>query len=126
MQGQDGKLQSGVLEGFRVLKLIPLVIRYAAGAPSIVQNPTNEAITLTDTGTGDVLVTLTNGGVAPLIVVGMNILPADATTLGLLANLKAAPTRTAFSVYVNSGADGATETDPVDIHLLIVKQEQSA
>jgi len=43
----DGKLQSGFLEGHKCLKLIPLVIRWSAGVPSIVQNPVNEDIALT-------------------------------------------------------------------------------
>jgi len=121
MAGLDGKMQSSQYEGYRTQKLIPLVIRYGGGTPAIVQNPTNEAITLTDTGTGDVLVTLAVASISPLIVPGIAILPTDAGTLGLVANLKAAPSTTAFSVYVNSGADGATEVDPVDIHVLIVK-----
>lgn len=122
MAGLDGKLQSGQLEGYRTVKVIPLVIRYATGTPSIVQNPTNEDIALTDTGTGDVKLTLSSAGVAPLIVPGISVLPAAAGTLGLLPNLKTAPTSSVIEILVNSGADGATETDPVDLHVLIIKQ----
>lgn len=126
MRQQDGKQLSGVLEGYRIQKLIPLVIRYATGTPSIVQNPTNEDIALTDTGTGDVKLTLANAGVAPLIVPGISVLPTAAGTLGLGANLKTAPTSSVVEILVNSLADGTTETDPVDIHVLIVKQEVAA
>lgn len=120
MAGLDGKMHSGAYEGFRELQMIPLVIRYSAGTPSIVQNPSNEAITLTDVGTGDVLLTLTNAAIAPLMAF-VEVLPSAAGTLGLLANLKTAPTSSAVAILVNSGADGATETDPVDLHVLIVK-----
>lgn len=118
----DGKLLSGSYEGFRNLQFIPLVIRYATGTPSIVQNPANESIALTDTGTGDVKLTLANASLSPIIVAGLSVLPAAAGTLGLLPNLKTAPTTTVVEILVNSGADGATETDPVDLHILLVKQ----
>lgn len=121
-----GKQESGAYEGFRIPRLIPLVIRYAAGVPSIAQNPTNEPITLTDTGTGDVRLTFANAAVAPMIVAGLAVLPAAAGTLGLLPNLKAAPSATVIDILVNSGADGATETDPVDLHLMVWKLENSA
>lgn len=122
---ESGKSFSTQYEGFRGLKFIPLVIRYAAGTPSVVQNPTNEAIALTDTGTGDVKLTLASAGIAPLIVTAL-ALPADASTLGLTLNLKSAPTSSVVELYVNSGADGATEADPVDLHVMIVKQVASA
>lgn len=125
MRNNDGKLTSGQLEGFRASKLIPLVVRYAAGTPSIVQNPTNEAITLTDVGTGSLRLTLANPGVAPLIVPGIVSLPAAAGTLVLQPSLLSAPTSAIVNIQVNSGADGATATDPVDVHILIVKQEQA-
>lgn len=121
MAGIDGKLGSQNQEDLRTLKLIPIVIRYSAGTPSVVQNPTGEAITLTDTGTGDVLLTLASASLCPLMAF-VEVLPTAAGTLGLLANLKTAPTTTAVAILVNSGADGATETDPVDLHVLIVKQ----
>lgn len=122
MSGLDGKLISGQLEGFRMMKLIPLVIRYTAGAPAIVQNIANESITLTDVGTGDLTLTLASAGVAPLMA-WVEVVPTDANTLGLLANLDSAPTSSVVRIVVNSGADGATETDPVDLHVLILKQE---
>jgi len=115
-----GTQKAQALQGIRDLKYIPLVIRYAAGTPSIVQNPTNEEIALVDTGTGDVKLTLASASLAPLMV-QVAVLPAAAGTLGLLANLKTAPTTTVIEILVNSGADGATETDPVDLHVLIVK-----
>jgi hypothetical protein len=115
-----GNLQSQPYGGFRDLKLIPLVIRYSAGAPSIVQNPSNESIALTDTGTGDVRLTLSDASVAPLFAF-VEVLPSAAGTLGLLANLKNAPSTTVVDILVNSGADGATETDPVDLHVLLIK-----
>lgn len=121
MAGLDGKLLSGSLEGARALKLIPLVIRYAAGVPSVLQNPLNEGVTLTDTGVGVLGVTLSSAGESPLFVM-CEVRPTDPTVLGLVANINGAPTSSAFSICVNSGADGATETDPVDLHLLIIKQ----
>lgn len=117
-----GQMQSAQLEGNKVLKWIPLVVRYSAGAPSIVQNPVNEAVTLTDTGTGVLGVTLTVAGAAPLFVQAL-ARPADPTTLGMEINLNGAATSSAFSLVCNSGADGATETDAVDIHILICKLE---
>lgn len=116
----DGKINSANLEGHKTLQFIPIVIRYATGTPSIVQNPTNESIALTDTGTGDVKLTLASASLAPLMV-QVAVLPAAAGTLGLLPNLKTAPTTTVVEILVNSGADGATETDPVDLHVLLVK-----
>lgn len=121
MSGLDGKLVSGALEGYRTQKLIPLVIRYAAGAPSVVANPTNESVTLTDVGTGDLTITLASAAECPLMA-WVEVVPTDANTLGLLANLDSAPTSSVVRIVVNSGADGATETDPVDLHVLILKQ----
>lgn len=121
MAGLDGKLISGTHEGFRTHKLIPLVIRYAAGTPSVVANPTNEAVTLTDVGTGDLTITLASAAESPLMA-WVEVVPTDANTLGLLANLDSAPTSSVIRIVVNSGADGATETDPVDLHVLILKQ----
>lgn len=117
----DGKLQSAVLEGFRAPKLIPIVIRYAAGAPSVLLNPLNEDIALTDNGTGDVSITLASASLLPLLV-QVSVRPTDPATLGLLANLSGAPTTTVVRIVVNSGADGATETDPVDLHVWLWKQ----
>lgn len=121
MAGLDGKLFSGVYEGYRALKIIPLVIRYAAGVPSVAQNPTNEVLTLTDTGVGDLTITLTTAAEAPLMAY-VTALPTDASALGLEANLRVAPTSSVVRILVNSGADGTTETDPVDLHVLIIKQ----
>lgn len=121
MQNMDGKLISGAYEGYRALKLIPLVIRYAAGAPSVLLNPTNEAIALTDNGAGDVTITLSDAGLAPLIVGGLAVRPTAPGTLGLNANISGATTSSVVRVVVNSDADGATETDPVDLHLMLVK-----
>jgi len=116
----DGKLNSANLEGHKTLQFIPIVVRYATGTPSIVQNPTNEAIALTDTGTGNLKLTLASGSLAPLMV-NVAVLPADAATLGLNANLLSAPTLTVCEIFVNSDADGTTATDPVDLHILIIK-----
>jgi hypothetical protein len=117
----DGKLQSASLEGFRALKMIPLVIRWTAGAPAVVQNPSNEELTLTDVGAGDLTITLASAGLAPLVVPGISIVVADANTLSLEVNLDGAPTSSVVRLVINSGADGATETDPVDIHLVVYK-----
>ena len=119
-------LLSGQYEGFRGLKLIPLVVRYAAGTPSVQYNPSNEDISLTDVGTGEVTVSLASAGIAPLIVPGISVRSSAPNTAGANANLKGASTSTAFTVVVNADTDGATETDPVDIHLLIVKLVESA
>jgi len=116
----DGKLLSGTHEGFRNLQLIPLVIRYSAGAPVIFQNPANEPIALTDVGTGEVTVTLTNASLAPLIIPGVAVRSTAPNTAGVSVNIKGAASTTAFTLVTN-GADGATETDPVDIHILFFK-----
>lgn len=121
MAGLDGKMLSGSLEGARALQHIPLVVRWTAGTPSVVSNPCNELVTLTDVGTGDLTITLTNAGLAPLIVPSIGIVVADANALSLEANMDGAPTSSVIRLVVNSGADGATETDPVELHLLIIK-----
>lgn len=120
----DGKQTSQNLQGFGELKYIPLVVRYAAGAPSIVQNPTGEVITLTDTGTGDLLLTLGTAGACPLIVQAL-VLPAAAGTLMLDVNLKTAPTSSVVALLVSAADAGTVDTDPVDLHILIIKQLQS-
>lgn len=122
MQQIDGKQISSQLEGHKALVMIPMVIRYAAGVPAVLQNPCNELVTLTDVGAGEVTVTLTNASLAPLIVPGIAVRPTAPSTLGLNANLKGAATATAFTIVVNSDADGVTETDPVDLHFMIIKQ----
>jgi hypothetical protein len=120
-----GKLTSAGLQGSGEIKLIPLVIRYAAGTPSVLQNPTGEAVALTDNGTGDVTITLSDAAAAPLIVGGLAVRPSAPGTLGLNANVSGACTTTAVRIVVNSDADGTTETDPVDVHVLLVKQSLS-
>jgi hypothetical protein len=115
-----GKLQSQPYDGFRGLQLIPLVIRYAGGTPSIVHNPANEAIALTDTGTGDVKLVLASASVAPLFAF-VEALPANAGAAGVIPNLKTAPTRDTVEILVNAATDGTTETDPVDLHVLLIK-----
>jgi hypothetical protein len=116
-----GDLQSSSLEGLRVLKLVPLVIRYAAGVPSIVSNPLNESATVTDTGTGDVLITLAEASLAPIHVAGLAVLASAPATLGNIVHLKSAPTTTAVALLVQDASDGATEVDPVDIHVTLIK-----
>lgn len=117
----DGKLQSGFLEGHKCLKLIPLVIRWSAGVPSIVQNPVNENIALTDVGTGDVLLTFAEASLAPIIVVGSMALSSVPAGPSNIVTLKTAPTLSVVALYNQSVADGATEADPVDIHLCVAK-----
>jgi len=115
-----GTLKAQALQGIRDLKIIPLVIRYAAGLPTIAQNPTNEQIALTDLGVGSVRLLLADASLAPLMVQA-TALPTAAGTLELIVNLATAPTTTQFDLLVKSGADGATSVDPVDLHILIVK-----
>ena len=107
---------------YRGLKLVPLVIRYAAGVPAVLSNPLNEVVTLTDNATGDLTITLASASLMPLMGFA-TVRPTDPNTLGLFANVDGAPSTTAISFVVNSGADGATETDPVDLHVLLVKLE---
>ncbi len=118
----QSKLQAGSFEN-RVFKLIPLKILWTGGAPAIVLNPENEAIALTDNAAGDVTLTFTNASLIPLTVVGHMLEVADANTLSLDCNLDGAPTTTVLKIVINSGADGATETDPVALHLLVGKYE---
>lgn len=117
----EGQLKQQNLAGLRDLKFIPLVIRYATGTPSVVQNPTGEAVVLTDTGTGDLLITLSEAGLSPLICVALP-LPAAAGTLMLDVNLKTAPTTAAVALLVSAADAGTVDTDPVDLHVLIIKQ----
>jgi hypothetical protein len=106
---------------YRVLKLIPLQVSWSAGTPSVAWNPENEDVTLTDNGAGDLTITLAEASLVPLKVLGHMIEVADANTLSLEMNIDGAPTTTVLKVVVNSGADGATETDPVSVTLLIGK-----
>lgn len=122
----SNKLQSATKE-FRGLLAIPLVIRWTTGTPAIVANPMNEAITLTDVGTGDVLLTLTNASLAPLIVGGSAVLGGTASAkLGSL-NLKAAPTATAVALVYKETTVTAPDNvavaaaDPVDVHVILYK-----
>lgn len=121
MGALDGKMQSGSLEGHKTLKLIPLVIRWTAGVPAILQNPTNESITVGDTGTGDVLLTLAEASLAPLIVVGSAVRASAPGTLGNFVHLKSAASTTAVALYITQSDDGATEVDPVDVHVCLAK-----
>ena len=108
----SNKLQSATKE-FRGLLAIPLVIRYAAGTPSIVQNPLNEQITVGDTGTGDILLTLASESLAPIIVGGV---------IGLGVNqvaLKAATT--VSTVAILTDLDDGTATDATDLHVVLYK-----
>lgn len=108
---------------FRGMKLIPLKITWTAGTPTITVNPENEAVTLTDNGAGDVTLTFATAALAPLMVLGHMLEVADANTLSLECNLDGAPTTTVLKIVANSGADGATETDPVSLTLLVGKLE---
>ena len=105
----------------KVLKLVPLRIQWAAGVPSVAWNPENEAITLTDNNPGDVTLTFASASLVPLKLLGYGIEVADANTLSLEMNIDGAATATAMKLVFNSGADGATETDPVAVDLLIGK-----
>lgn len=113
-------LQSESLQ-HRVLRLVPLVITWSAGTPAVSFNPMNEAVALTDNGAGDVTITFTEASLCPLKVMGHMLEVADANTLSLEANIDGAPTTTVLKIVANSGADGATETDPVALHLLVAK-----
>lgn len=108
----SNKLESATKE-FRGLKLIPIVVRYTAGTPAIVQNPMNEQITLGDTGTGDLKLTLADASVAPLIVPSLLALGTNE------AQLKDAPTVSEIDILTE--LDDGTGTDATDIHILIVK-----
>jgi len=103
----------GQTKQFRGLLIIPLVIRWAAGVPGIVSNPLNEAITVADTGTGDVLLTLADASLAPIIVGGV---------IGLGVNqvaLKAATT--VSTVAILTDLDNGTAADPTDLHVILYK-----
>jgi hypothetical protein len=106
----------------KVLKMIPLQIVWAAGTPSVAWNPENEEVTLTDNGAGDLTITLASASLVPIKLVGAPAIQvADANTLSLEVNIDGAPTTTAVKLVFNSGADGATETDPVACDLTIIK-----
>lgn len=106
----------------RVVKMIPLQVTWTAGAPAITWNPENESVTLTDNGAGDLTMTLASASLVPLKLMGAPAIQvADANTLSLEANIDGAPTTTAVKIVINSGADGATETDPVAIDLCLLK-----
>jgi len=106
---------------YRQFKQVPLQIGWAAGVPSVLWNPENEDVALTDNGAGDLTITFANASLIPLKVLGHMIEVADANTLSLEMNIDGAPTSTVLKVVINSGADGATETDPVSVTLLIAK-----
>lgn len=103
------------------VKMIPLRIKWTAGTPSVAWNPLNESVSLTDNGAGDLTITFADASLVPLHVCGLVIEVADANTLSLEANLDGAETTTAIKLVFNSGADGATETDPVACNLMIAK-----
>lgn len=116
----NAKIQAETQQ-FRVCKYIPLTVTWAAGTPSITWNPENEEIALTDNGAGDLTLTFASASLVPLKLVGHALQVADANTLSLEANVDGAPTTTVLKVVINSGADGATETDSVAMNLLVVK-----
>lgn len=105
----------------KVMKRIPLKITWTAGAPAVSFNPENEIVALTDNGAGDLTITFAEAALAPLFVAGHMIEVADANTLSLECNLDGAPTSTVLKIVINSGADGATETDPVALYLEVLK-----
>jgi len=116
----NNKIQGESLN-HKVLKLVPMRIIWTAGAPSVAWNPENESVTLTDNGAGDVTITFASASLIPLKLLGYGIEVADANTLSLEMNIDGAATTTAMKLVFNSGADGATETDPVAVDLLIGK-----
>lgn len=105
----------------KVLKLIPLTIGWSAGVPSVLWNPENESIALTDNGAGDVTLTFAVASLVALKPLGHMLEVADANILSLECNVDGAPSTTVLKIVINSGADGATETDPVALHLLVGK-----
>ena len=114
------RLMSGNKED-KILMQVPLSITWTAGTPAVSWNPENEAVALTDNGAGDVTLTFASASLVPLKLVGMVIEVADANTLSLEANIDGAPTASVLKIVINSGADGATETDPVALHLMVIK-----
>lgn len=116
-----GNLGSARMEDLRTIRLIPLVVRYSAGTPSVVQNPMGEVVTLTDNGVGDLSVTLATAGIAPLIATAL-VLPSAAGTLMQDVNHKVAATSSVVRLLVSNADDGVTDADPVDLHILIIKQ----
>ncbi len=117
----EGNKILGASMQHKVLKLVPMRVIWTAGAPSVAWNPENEAVTLTDNGAGDLTITFTTASLIPLKLLGYGIEVADANTLSLEMNIDGAATTTAMKLVFNSGADGATETDPVGVDLLIGK-----
>jgi len=112
----SNKMQSASKE-FRGVLAIPLVLRWTAGAPAIVQNLLNEEIALTDNGTGDVTLTFASASVAPLILAG-------AVGLGVnQVELQAAASTTVLRLL--TGQDDGSATDPTDLHLYILKVIQN-
>lgn len=100
---------------------IPLEITWTAGTPAVSYNPFNESVSLTDNGAGDLTITFANASLVPLKLAGYGIQVADANTLSLEMNVDGAPSTTAIKLVFNSGADGATETDPVACFVKIAK-----
>jgi len=117
----EGNKILGASMQHKVLKFVPMRIIWTAGAPSVAWNPENEAVTLTDNGAGDLTITFSTASLIPLKLLGYGIEVADANTLSLEMNIDGAATTTAMKLVFNSGADGATETDPVGVDLLIAK-----
>jgi len=116
----NNKIQGESLN-HKVLKLIPLRVIWTAGTPSVAWNPENETVALTDNGAGDLTITFSSASLVPLKLLGYGIEVADANTLSLEMNIDGAATTTVMKLVFNSGADGATETDPVGVDLLIGK-----
>jgi DhnA family fructose-bisphosphate aldolase class Ia len=116
----NSKIQAEVME-YRVMKDIPLIVTWTAGVPAVSFNPENEAVTLTDNGAGDLTITLGVASLVPVMVKGLVIQVADANTLSLEANIDGATSTTVVKLVFNSGADGATETDPVAAHIVLSK-----
>lgn len=122
-----GQLAAQQLDGFRNFKLIPLVVAWSGGTPSVVQNPTNEVVSLTDNGTGDLSITLSSAGVAPLIAVGCGL--QDSDTAANILQIKSASS-SVLRIIVFQGDDASANTssapvDPTRVHLLIMKQVQA-
>lgn len=116
----NNKIQGESLQN-KVLKLIPMRIVWSAGTPSVAWNPENESVALTDNGDGDLTITFASASLVPIKLLGYGIEVADANTLSLEMNIDGAATTTVIKLVFNSGADGATETDPVGCDLLFGK-----